>query len=416
MSKFVLSGGRLIDATGRPPIERSVVVVEGSRVVFAGASSDVGQVDGAQDLDVSGMTVLPGLINSHCHLVHRGDGEPTEVKIPRLARTHDTLLTLYAAEQARKNLDYGVTTVRDTHPSAGGTEYQILSLRDAIKAGVVPGCRIVSSGRIITMVGGHGSQWVSWQCSGVEECRRAARETLKNGADFVKVMAAAGNGPMPGKPETWARMLTVEEMAAIVDVAHRAGKPVSAHTHGVQGISDVLDAGVDSVEHGSGLTDELIERMVKQGAYFVPTISSYEMNVRGDLQAGAPTEKTRDLQGLIERHRPGIAKAIQAGVKIAAGTDAGAGWCAHGESVIVELESYVSLGMTPMQAIMSATQTAANLLQLGDRIGIIEPGKVADLIVVDGNPLDDVGNLRRVRLVMKEGKVHRQELKVAAPV
>lgn len=409
MAKLVLRGGRLIDSTGRQPVESSAVVVDGSRIAFVGSSSDLGKVDGATVVDLAGLTIMPGLINAHCHLTLNGDDEPYETKVPKLARLHDTMLTLMAAEQAKKNLDNGITTVRDLHPSSGGTEFQVLSLRDAIKAGTVLGSRIVCTGKCLVMAGGHGSHWISRECSGVEDCRRGAREVLKTGADFIKIMAAAGWGPILGKPATWAKLLTAEEMAAAVEIAHRAGKPAAAHSHGVQSISDVLDAGIDSVEHGSGLTDELVERMVKQGTYLVPTLTSYDTFVRGGVTATASEEKIRDAQGVIERHRPGIAKAIQAGVKIAAGTDAGFQRLPHGE-LVSELQIYRTLGMSAHDAIIAATKTAANLLQIGDLVGTVEPNKVADLLVVDGDPLFDLESLRNIRLVMKEGKIYRNEL------
>ncbi len=411
--KRLLIGGTVVDATGRPPIENGAVLVNGARIEAVGRAADfsVSQED-VQVVDCGGRAVVPGLINAHAHLGLDGDAESYDTKLPKLARLHDTMITLISAQQAYRNLVNGITTVRDLHPCSGGTQYAVLSLRDAIKAGTVPGCRIVAAARPICMLGGHGSHWVSREASGAEDVRRAVREQVKDGADVIKMMAGTSWGPIPGKPVTYARQLTREEMAAGVDAAHGAGRVITAHSRGKESIADVLAAGVDCVEHGSELTSDLVDIMAKKGTYLVPTLQGFELLLRQGPGPQLPSWKIEDAQYVIQRDRPGIAQAIAAGVKIAAGTDAGFQFCPHGE-IVVELELYVQLGMTPMQALMAATKVGAELLQLKDDIGTLEPGKLADLLVVNGNPAENISALRNPALVMKEGAVYRDDLAAA---
>lgn len=407
MSRYAFVGGRVIDATGRPPQEDGVVLVEGARIAAIGPRSQFPSDLQAAVIDCGGGSVLPGLINSHLHLALSGDDEDYGDKLPKLAQLKDRALIPLYAEQARINLEAGVTTVRDLHPGPGGTVEGMKTLQELLRRHDLRGSRVYLALRPLVQAGGHGSHWLSRAVSGADEVRRAVRENVAEGSDFIKIMTAHSWGPLPGRPESWARYLTLEELRAGVEVAHRAGRLVAAHSHGVDSIAENLEAGIDSIEHGSGLTDELVERMVRQGTFLVPTLASYERFVRVGPSRGAAPARVEEARYVRERQRSGVAKAIAAGVKIAAGTDAGFQYLGHGDTLVLELELYVELGMSPLEAIRSATARGAELLQQGDRLGTLEPGKLADVIVVDGDASADVGALRRVRQVMRDGVLYR---------
>jgi imidazolonepropionase-like amidohydrolase len=414
--KQLLTGGRVFDGTGRPVIDDGAVLVDGSRIEAVGRASDFSaDMPGVEVVPCGGGTLLPGLINAHVHLGLDGDAESYVTKLPTMARAVDATITLIAAQQAYKSLLNGVTTVRDLHPPSGGTQQAILALRDAIDAGVVPGARVVASGQAICMLGGHGVHWRSREVSGVEDARRAVRELTYARVDVIKLMAGTPWGPLPGRPATYARQLTVDEMAAVVDTAHRAGVPVTAHARGEESVADALQAGVDGLEHGSGLTEALAEQMVRRQTYLVPTLSPLCLLIEAGVGPQVPEAEVRAAEFALGRDRASVANALAAGVKIALGTDAGAQLCPHGE-MVSELDQYVSVGMTPCQALVAATRTGAEVLRLDSEIGTLEPGKRADLLVVQGRPDESVAALRALKLVMKDGVVYRDELRQRAAV
>lgn len=403
MARYAFTGGTVIDATGRAPIADGVVLVEGDRIAAVGRRGDFPTDMAAVEVACAGCSVLPGLVNSHLHLALTGDDEDYADKLPKLAKLKDRDLIPLYAEQARTNLDAGVTTVRDLHPGPGGTVEGMKVLQEQLRRHQLRGSRVFVALRPLVQAGGHGSHWLSRSVSGADEVRRAVRENVAEGSDFIKIMTAHSWGPLPGRPESWARYLTVEELRAGVEVAHRAGRLVAAHAHGDLSIGEDLEAGIDSIEHGSGLTDELIGRMVRQGTFLVPTLASYEQFTRVGPAKGAAARRVEDARYVRERQRTGVAKAIAAGVKIAAGTDAGFQYLGHGETLVLELEMYVELGMKPLDAIRAATARGAELLQQGDAFGTLEPGKLADVIVAQGDVLSDIGALRRIRAVMRDG-------------
>jgi imidazolonepropionase-like amidohydrolase len=403
-------GGSVVDGTGKDPIPDAVVAVDGMRISAVGKRADFPQVLEGDTIDCSGSTVLPGLINSHAHIAVDGDGETYPNKLPRLAQMKDRQVIPMYLDEARRNLMAGVTTVRDPHAGPGGTIEGLLVTQELLRRGQAAGSRLFLGLRPLVMVGGHGSWWLSRAVSGIDEVKKAVRENVADGANLIKIMTAHSWGPLPGRPETQVKYLTVAELTAATEVGHRAGLPVAAHSHGYDSVIENLAAGIDSIEHGSGLTDDLVERMVKQRTYLVPTLASYENFRRVGASRGAAPSRVADASYVAERQQTGVRKAIAAGVKIAAGTDAGFQFLPHGDTIVLELELYVSLGMTPVDAIRAATHTGAKLLQQDEQIGTLEAGKLADVLVVVGNAAEDISRLRNVVVVMKEGKVHRNDL------
>ena len=400
--------GRILDGTGAPPIEDGVIVISGRRIEAVGREAEFGSsLKDLPTVDYKGGTILPGLIDTHVHLGKAGSPEPLKDSVPRIKRMHDTMHALHVAQQAWKNLWHGITTIRDMH-CAASSPFAVFSLREAINSGIAHGSRIVAAGRAICMIGGHGSQWISREISGMDESVRAVREVVREGSDFVKMMATVAWGPIPGKPLTNIQQLTRDEMTVGVDMAHRLGKLAAVHARSKQSIIDALAAGFDSIEHGSQADQAVVDEMVRRDVYLVPTIQSWEMHRRHGVTAQTPAWQIADVEYIIKRDRPGIAAAIRGGVKIAAGTDAGNQCNPHGE-MATELELYVELGMPVMRAIESATRVAANLIELGDRVGTLQAGKLADVIGVPGDPLKDLGVLRRVDLVIKDGSCYRDD-------
>ena len=293
----------------------------------------------------------------------------------------------------------GVTYIRNL-----GTErYADVKIRHAMEKGLTQKIGMVVSGPFITMTGGHG-YYMGIEADGVDECRKAARTIIKNGADVVKIMATGGvltPGVEPG-----AAQLTMEEIKAAVDEAHRADKRTATHAQGTTGIKNAVMAGIDSVEHGIYLDDEVIQMMLDRGTYLVPTLIAPLAIVEGGDEAGLPDFVMRKARMVLEAHRESFRKAHKAGVKIAMGTDAGTPLNYHNKTYR-ELELMVENGMTPMEAVVAATKTSAELLRVEDKYGTLEKGKMADLIVLSENPLENIGTLGHVEHVIKEGKIVR---------
>lgn len=391
---MVFVGGCVIVGDGRV-LENVMVVVDGERILRV--RRDRGDLPrGSQVVDISGCTLLPALIDAHVHLCLDGSPDPMAV----LEGTCDALLALRVASMARRTLLSGVTTVRDM----GGKNGVDLVVRDAIRSGLIPGPRMLASGRAIAMTGGHGWQ-MAREADGPVDVRKAAREQIKAGADLVKLMATGGvmtQGVEPGSAQ-----LTEEELRAAVEEAHKAGRRASAHAQGTQGILNALRAGIDSIEHGIFLNEEAVALMLQREVPLVPTISAlHNIEVNG-VAAGIPpfaVEKTKRVKASFLKS---IGLAREAGVKVAMGTDAGTPFNLHGHNA-GELELMVSMGgFSPDEAIKSATVIAAQVLGLERELGTVEGGKLADLLVVEGNPLEEVGILRRedaIRWILKGGK------------
>lgn len=403
-----LTGGKVVTRPDAPPIDDGVVVIEGGRVTAVGQRSDFGSEPVGEVLDCAGATVLPGLMNCHLHLALDGDLEPYTTKLPRLKEMSDRELVPIYLDQAARNLDAGVTTVRDLHPGPGGTTMGMLIAQETIARGYFRGSRMLLALRPLVMAGGHGSQWLSRTVSGVDEVQRAVRENIAEGANVVKVMTAHSWGRLPNRPESWRRYLTRQELSAAVEAAHRADVPISAHSHGADIIAENVDVGFDSIEHGSDLNESVVESMAARGTFLVPTLSSFQNFVEVGPDNGIPDSRIEEARFVISRQREGFRLAREAGVRIAAGNDAGFQFLPHGNSLIRELELYVELGMSPLEAIGAATHVAAQLLRVDHRLGTLEEGKLGDVLVVDGDATQNIRALYDVRFVLKEGDLVRR--------
>jgi imidazolonepropionase-like amidohydrolase len=387
---MILRGATLIDGTGAPPVRDRAVVVADRRI--AAVVADRPPRDGAV-LDLGGLTLLPGLINCHVHLCLSGDADPSRM----LSDESYAATVVNAVVRARRTVEAGVTTVRDL----GGREYAEIAVRDGVRAGVISGPRILCAGRAVCITGGHGWRMVGRQADGPDDLRKAVREQLRAGADVIKLVATGG--VMTPGVDPRAAQLTLEELRAGVDEAHRARRRAAAHAMADEGIAWCLDAGIDTIEHGVFLTEALAARMATQGTALVATLIAPHAIVEGGLAAGIPEFAVNKSLALRERHLESFRLALRAGVTIAAGTDAGTPLNGHG-SIVPELTLMVGAGMPPLHALRAATSVAAQVLGIASETGSIAPGLAADLIAVEGDPASDVKALDAVRLVIADGR------------
>jgi imidazolonepropionase-like amidohydrolase len=393
----VIHAGRLLDVKTGKTLANQTIVVQGDKV--ASITSNAPPMKEGILIDLPNATVLPGLIDAHTHLTMTPSFgyQNLAISVPREALT--------GARNARVTLEAGITTVRNV----GAHGYSDVALRDAVNAGDVPGPRMLVSGPALSISGGHCDQNLlpyeyhatgEGQADGIEGVQHKTREIIKYGADLIKICATGGVLSKGDDPN--ASQYTLEEMKAIVADAHRLGRKVAAHAHGAQGVIWASEAGVDSVEHGHLMNDEAIATLKKNGTYLVPTLYLVDWQRENATQANLPEYARKKMEMVSQVGQANIKKAIAAGVKIGMGTDAAVyphGLNAH------ELEVYVRLGMTPLQSIQTATINDADLLGWSDKIGTIEPGKFADIIAVDGDPLEDITTLQHVKFVMKGGEV-----------
>lgn len=397
---IILRDAQIIDGCGDAQA-RGFVVIEKNQIVELGKGPGPSKKNGHEAIDLDGRCLLPGMIDCHVHLCIDGSADPMQ----SLQKDSATMITLKAARQARLTLLGGVTTVRDLG-SANGISG---SLRDAINLGVVTGPRVVTTNQAVCITGGQGWQF-SRQADGPDDVRRAVREQIRAGADAIKMMATGGvitPGVEPGSPQ-----FTLEELKAGAEEAHKAGRKIAAHAQGNEGIKNSLRAGFDTIEHGIYLDDEAIALLLEKKAVLVPTLSApFNIMEKGE-KSGIPSfiiEKTRRVK---DAHVASIKKAHKAGVPIASGADSGTPFNLHGEN-LRELELLVGIGLSPMEAIVSATRIAAETLGLGSRLGTLQPGKLADLIVVEGDPLEDIAVLQRkdkMVAVMKDGQFYKRTI------
>ncbi|PLS86350.1 MAG: amidohydrolase family protein [Actinobacteria bacterium] len=382
---------RLIDAISDDVLQDAAVVVQDGRIAWVGPAG--GMPDPSHRvMDLGDATLLPGLIDAHVHLVWSASAEPHEL----VQRESRPLTVLRCSNNCALQLRAGVTTVRDV----GATDGLSIDIARAVELGVLPGPKVVAAGRAIAMTGGHG-WFLGREADGPDAVRRAVRGEIKAGATCIKFMASGGvygHAEEPGSPQ-----LTVREMEAGVEEAHKAGLKVAAHAYSVAAINNALDAAVDSIEHGSFLDRDTAVRMRGQGVYLVPTLSVYAAMSEKGPDLGAPEYIRRKTAEILEASRETFRLAVEVGVKIAAGTDCGAPGHPHG-TLSRELELMVRYGATPMQALLYGTSAAADLLGLAEETGTLEPGKRADIIAVSGNPLEDVGALQAMRMVVRGGE------------
>jgi len=402
----VIRAGTLIDGRSPAPRLNQVIVVRGNRIETVGDAASTKVPEGARVIDLSGATVLPGLIDSHTHIFLQGE-DPAEGGYDAQLLKHGLAFrAARATVSARRALEQGFTTIRDVETEGAG--YGDVGIKQAIEAGYIPGPRMFVVTRAISTTGGYNLEGYAPEVDvpkgaqlidGPVEARKAAREQLDHGADWIKVYMTHRSwldkeGRLVSQPT-----LSLEEIRAIVDETHGWGKKVACHAYNGVGLHRALDGGCDSIEHGLELDDAAIAQMVKQGTWLCPTMSVYY-----DQWAPADTPSGKRDRQRVALHGPSLRKAVKAGVRIAFGTDVGGfSWT---EPMAREFARMVEFGMTPMAAIQSATSKAAEMLGMSGEIGVVAPGAYADIIAVAGDPLKNVGELERVGFVMKDGKVY----------
>jgi len=397
--------GRLIDGKTDEVLKDAVVLVAGERIQAVGAGLAV-PAD-ATVIDLGRSTCLPGLIDNHTHLLLQGDITAADYD-EQLLKESIPFRAIRATVAARTALQNGFTTLRDLETE--GAMYADVDVKTAISRGIVPGPRLFVATRALAPTGTYPLLGYSWELrmpegvqivDGADNLRRAVREQVKYGADWIKYYSDRRYYLKDGVLRSWVNF-TDEEAKALVDEAHRLGRRVAAHAIGRDGIASALRAGADTIEHGDGLDDETIDLMVRRGVYWCPTIYVGAYVAEGRAAAGAPIWKT-----MVDLERQAFGKALRKGVRISFGTDAGGYAWTEGQAR--EFSYMVRYGMSPMQAIRSATSVAAALLDQQDNLGALEAGRLADLIAVAGDPLTDITELERVRFVMKGGAVVKRE-------
>ena len=395
-----LRAARMIDGRGGNVVSPAVIVVRGNTIESIGAAVPAD----AQTIDLGDMTLLPGLIDAHTHILLQGDITSVDYD-EQIFKESLPYRALRASRAVRIALDHGFTTLRDVETE--GAMYTDVDVKRAINNGVIPGPRLFVSTRALSVTGGYGPSGYSPEIGypmgvqivdGAEAGRKAVREQIAHGADWIKVYADRSYFVQKDGTLSSIATFTPEEMKAIVDEAHRLRHKVAAHAMARPGIENALNGGVDSIEHGIAIPDDLLDVMVSKGVYLVPTltVTEYVAPGRGGVWAKIP-----------DYHHVSFQRALRRGVKIAFGTDVGGfPWDAVNEAKEFEYET--RFGMTPMQAILSATRTAAELLGMSDKIGTLESGKLADIVAVPGNPLQDITAMQRVGFVMKDGVVYKR--------
>ena len=403
----VIRAGTLIDGKSDKARHDQVIVIRGNRIESVSDATSAKIPAGATAIDLSKATVLPGLIDSHTHIFLQGEDPAQGGYDANILTAPLAMRAARATVAARRALEQGFTTLRDVETEGAG--YGDVGIKQAIEGGYIPGPRLFVSTRAISTTGGYplegyapelempkGAQIVD----GPVEARKAAREQLDHGADWIKVYMThrswvGKNGELVSQPT-----LTVEELRAIVDETHGWGKKVACHAYGGIGLQRALDGGCDSIEHGLDITDAQIAQMLKQGTWYVPTLSVYYTDWAAADTPGGQRDRLR-----ASTHEVSFKKALKAGVKIVFGTDMGGiPWT---EPIAQEFPRMVEFGMPPMEAIQSATSRAAAMLDMEGKIGVVAPGAFADMVAVSGDPLHDIKALEGVQFVMKDGQVFR---------
>jgi imidazolonepropionase-like amidohydrolase len=402
--RVMIRAGKLLDVRSGKTLNNQSIVIEGGKIASVGSSTEARGSGNERVIDLSNATVLPGLTDTHTHLT----GDPRNIGYQSLGISIPRA-TLTGARNARVTLEAGFTTVRNV----GAEGFSDVALRDAVNDGDIPGPRMLVSGPALGITGGHCDENLlpfeyhvtsDGVADGIAGVQHKVRENIKYGADLIKICATGGVLSKGDNPQ--ASQYTLEEMKAIVADAHRLGRKVAAHAHGAQGILWASQAGVDSIEHGSYIDDAALAEMKKNGTYLVPTLYLGDWFMEHAAENHVPDFLLVKAKEVMPAARRNVAHAFATGVKVAFGTDAAVyphGLNAHEFAVMVKL------GLTPLQAIQAATTNAADLLGWADKIGTIEAGKWADIIAVDGDPLQDVTTLERVRWVMKGGAVVKNE-------
>jgi imidazolonepropionase-like amidohydrolase len=408
-----ITNATLIDGNGGDPVSGATMVIgDDGRIERVGAGLQ--PPTGVTVMDVDGRTIMPGLIDCHVHFMI--DLEPMH----DLAQMPLSLKILRAADNARKTLDAGVTSVRD----AGGSP---LGLKLAAEQGLIPAPRMKIAVSILSQTGGHGDfllpsgvhfpmgmphegnlpEWPAPVCDGVDEVRKTVRATLRAGADVIKLCASGG--VLSPSDEPTSTQFSPEEIRVMVYEAAAEGKTCMAHAQSTQGILNAVEAGVESIEHGVYMDESVVAEMKRRGTFLVPTLLPAEtiFDLAREKPGAVLPQSLRKAEEVFPHHRASFRMAVEAGVRIAMGTDAAV--CPHGDNAR-ELGLMVDGGMTPMQALVASTKTASECIHTAADVGTLEPGKLADLLVVDGDPLSDVGVLadkNRLLVIMQGGRAHK---------
>lgn len=400
----IIRAGRVLDVRTGNILTGQAILIEDDKIMSVGPAAEAKAPAGAETIDLPDATLLPGLIDAHTHLTFEGSqiGYPSlGISVPREALT--------GAKNARITLEAGFTTVRNV----GANGFSDVALRDAINDGDIPGPRMLVSGPALGITGGHCDENLlpfeyhhqsEGVADGVEAVQHKVREVIKYGADVIKICATGGVMSKGDDPN--ASQYTLEEMKAIVAEAHRLGRKVAAHAHGAEGVRWASIAGVDSIEHGHLMDDESIATLKKNGTYVVPTLYLMDWNRENLSKRHAPDYVVKKMQLVSATGQATLKKAFAAGLKVGFGTDAAV--YPHGLNAR-EFAVYVRLGMTPLQAIQTATINDADLLGWSSKVGTLEPGKWADVIAVEGDPLKDVTTVEHVKFVMKGGQLVKNE-------
>lgn len=396
--------GEIIDGKSDKPIENAVILIESNRIKNVGRNLPLPQ--GVEVIDLSNATVLPGLIDCHTHLLLHGGNYDDQLLKESIA--YRAIRSTVAAKQT---LEAGFTTVRDVETE--GAMYADVALRDAINQGHVLGPRVQAATRALSITGGYAPYGYSHDvevpygvqvADGVDGVRKAVREQIRHGADVIKIYADSCYRHRLADSLVGSATFSEEELKAIVDEAEKVGIHVCAHAYTSEAAQKALRAGVRSIEHGLYLNDETFKLMKQKGAYWVPTLIAYYAWAQDTAN---PPEVKKMVEYTVQRHKETFQRALKLGVNIAFGTDM---YNPHGFGT-KEFAMMVEYGMFPMKAIQSATSVAAQLLGWEKQIGTIEPGKFADIIAVEGDPLKDIRLLEHVKFVMKDGKVYKNDLK-----
>ena len=405
----VIRAGTLIDPRVNEPLHNQVIVIRGDKVESVGDAASTQVSAGAKVIDLSNSTVLPGLIESHTHIFLQGEDPALGGYDIQLLKFPLAYRAARATVSARRALEEGFTTIRDMETEGAG--YGDVGIKMAVNEGRIPGPRIFTTTRGISTTGGYPLEGYAPEIEvpkgvqiidGPVEARKAARQQMDHGADWIKVYMTHRSwsdkaGKLVSQPT-----LTLEEIKAITDEVHGWGRKVACHAYNGEGLQRALDGGCDSIEHGLGLTDANIAQMKRQGTWYCPTIAIYYKDWAPENTAAGRRDRARASE-----HEQSFRKALQAGVKIVFGTDVGGfSW---EQPIAQEFPYMVKFGMSPMDAIRSATIAPAEMLDMSGQIGVIAPGSYADVIAVEGDPSNDITALGRVKFVMHNGQVFKSE-------
>ena len=405
----LIKADRLIDGKGGPPVEQGALLMEGDRIRAVGPEESVVPPEGADVVEFTygDKTILPGLVDCHVHLIGIGDGRTGD----ELVTLPDEVLTLQAARNARAHLYSGVTTVRD----CGAKNRTTLMLRQAMEMGVTPGPRLVLSGRPVAIIGGHLS-YFGIEATGPTECRAAVRQLIKEGVDFIKITASGGSTRTSIVPRP---SFNVDELTAICDEAHKFGKHAAAHCLNSKAMENALEAGVDTLIHAvytdpdgtPNYRPDITERIAKQGVFVNPTLHQGRERLRRLEQKREAETLTRDEQEQLDNGKRDlderwghVARMREEGVTIVCGSDAA--WSNYKMGRFqAEVDAHVGIGMSPIEAIVSATNDSARSCWIDETVGTLEPGKQGDVLVVEGDPSQDVNALWNVADVFLGGEL-----------